>query len=80
MHRCFLPVCSLVLMLEGELTVGAGDVLAAATVQSPVTVAGRLTILRSDDFQNDRSERSYFIEDEASSRRFRVRFEGEPPG
>jgi hypothetical protein len=67
-------------MLGGELTIGAADVLAAAPGESPVTVTGRLTILRSDDFQNDRSERSYFIEDETSNRRFRVRFDGRPPG
>jgi hypothetical protein len=43
-------------------------------------VTGRLEVLFEDDFERGRSRLLHFVEDEATGRRFRLRFEGEPPG
>lgn len=46
----------------------------------PVSVTGELTVLYMDDFKNKRAELQYFIEDKQANRRFRLQFDGTPPG
>jgi hypothetical protein len=46
----------------------------------PVDITGELTVLYMDDFENKRAELQYFIEDKQSKRRYRLQFDGTPPG
>mgnify|MGYP001820565351 CR=1 FL=1 len=46
----------------------------------PISVTGELTVLYMDDFENKRAELQYFIEDKQANRRFRLQFDGTPPG
>jgi hypothetical protein len=46
----------------------------------PVSVTGELIVLYLDDFENKRAELQYFIEEKQSKKRFRLQFEGTPPG
>ena len=53
---------------------------AAAHAGTPITVSGELTVLYADDTENRRAELKYFIEDKNSGRRYRLSFDGTPPG
>lgn len=58
-----------------------GQAVAAAPADAiPVDITGELTVLYADDFKNKRAELQYFIEDKQSNRRYRLQFDGTPPG
>ena len=62
------------LLLQGQAYAGApADAV-------PVNITGELTVLYADDFENKRAELQYFIEDKQSKKRFRLQFDGTPPG
>ena len=46
----------------------------------PVDITGELTVLYADDFDNKRAELQYFIEEKQSKKRYRLQFDGTPPG
>jgi hypothetical protein len=62
------------LLLQGQAYAGApADAV-------PVNITGELTVLYADDFEKKRAELQYFIEDKQSKKRFRLQFDGTPPG
>ncbi|MGI9286881.1 MAG: hypothetical protein ACR2P1_15955, partial [Pseudomonadales bacterium] len=72
--RAVLPLVLSTLLHQGQAHAGAP----AGAI--PVDITGELTVLYADDFENKRADLQYFIEDKQNKKRFRLHFDGTPPG